>query len=120
MDPSNIMDLAMHHHISQLSLTPTAPAAQKPPRSEIKKQLKAVVTLSNTIQDENNKLQDMKDAWVPFKDIFKQRLLIGELCCQQYQAIKHLKHIESFYPEEIKNRFFLFPRQADILPLNIF
>ena len=77
-------------------------------RKEIKKQLKAVVTLSNTIQDENNKLQDMKDAWEPFRDIFRQRLLIGELCCQQHQAIKHLEHLESFYPEEKHNRFFYF------------
>ena len=118
-----------NHYLSQLSLTPSTPAdniyaeayflysiyswyqrrqAKAKARSNIKKQLKAVVSLSNTIQDENNKLQDMKDAWVPFKDIFKQRLMIGELCCQQYQAIKHLEHIESFYPEEIHDRCFYF------------
>ena len=86
----------------------SAPEMEKPKKSEIKKQLKVVVDLSNTIQDENNKLQDLKDAWVPFKRVFRQRLLIGELCCQQYQAIKHLEYLESFYPEEVKNRFYYF------------
>ena len=117
MDPSNIMDLATHHHfhLSQQSIA-SAPEIQKPPKSEIKKQLKTVVTLSNTLQDENNKLQDMKDAWVPFKQIYQQRLLIGELCCQQYQAIKHLEYLESFYPNEIKNRFFYFRNKPIYFP----
>ena len=118
-----------NQHISQLSLTPSAPAdniyaeayflysvyswyqrrqSKTKAKTEIKKQLKAVVTLTNTIQDENNKLQDMKDAWKPFKDIFRQRLLIGELCCQQHQTIKHLEHLESFYLEERHDRFFYF------------
>ena len=116
MNPSNIMDLAMHHHMSQQSLTPTAPQPQKPPKSEIKKQLKIVVNLSNTLQDENNKLQDMKDAWVPFKQIYSQRLLIGKLCCEQYQAIQHLKYLESFYPKEIHNRFFYFKDKPIYFP----
>ena len=115
MNPSNIMDLAFHH-MSQQSLTPSAPSPQKPPKSEIKKQLKIVVNLSNTIQDENNKLQDMKDAWVPFKQIFQQRLLIGDLCSKQYHAIEKLKYIESFYPEEIHERFFYFKDKPIYFP----
>ena len=125
MDPYYITDLA---HSSQQSLTPSAPTPhcdniyaeayfmysiylwyqRRKAKSAIKKKLKVVVNLSNTIQDENNKLQDMKDAWVPFRQIFDQRLLIGNLCCQQYQAIKELEHEESFYPEEKQNRFFYF------------
>ena len=121
------MDLTTH--TSQLSLTPSAPRddiyaeayfiysvymwyqrrkAKTKARTEIKKRLKTVVTLSNTIQDENNKLQDLKDAWVPFKQIFDQQLLIGTLCTQQYQAVKDLEYVESFYPEEKHNRFFYF------------
>ena len=94
----------------------SAPELEKPRKSEIKKQLKVVVNLSNTIQDENNKLQDLKKAWVPFKRIFRQRLLIGELCCQQYQAIKHLEYLESFYPEELKNRFYYFSDKPIYFP----
>ena len=94
--------------IAQRNKQASAPSLPKPPKSDIKKQLKVVVNLSNKIQDENNKLQDMKDAWVLFKEIFSQRLYIGKLCCEQCQAIKHLEHIESFYPKEIKNRFFYF------------
>ena len=97
----------MESAISQQSIA-SAPELKKPKKSEIKKQLKIVVDLSNTIQDENNKLQDLKDAWVPFKQIFHQRLMIGELCCQQYRAIKHLEYLESFHPEEVKNRFYYF------------
>ena len=118
MDPSNIMDLASHHHfhhLSQQSLA-SAPPIPKPAKSEIKKQLKTVVNLSNTLQDENNKLQDMKDAWVPFKGIFSQRLLIGKLCCEQYQAIERLKYIESFYPKAINNRFFYFQDKPIYFP----
>ena len=94
----------------------SAPKLEKPKKAEIKKQLKVVVNLSNSIQDENNKLQDLKDAWVPFKRIFRQRLLIGELCCEQYQAIKHLEYLESFYPEEIKNRFYYFSERPIYFP----
>ena len=94
--------------IAQRNKQPSAPSTPKPPKSEIKKQLKIVVNLSNTLQDENNKLQDMKDAWVPFKEIFSQRLLIGKLHCEQYKAIKHLEYIESFYPNRKHNRFFYF------------
>ena len=83
-------------------------SSQKPPKSDIKKYLKIVVDFSNIIQDENNKLQDMKDAWEPFEKIFSQRLYIGKLCVKRQQAIKDLQYIESFYPEEIKNRFFYF------------
>ena len=99
--------VVMESAISQQSIA-SAPEMEKPKKSEIKKQLKIVVDLSNTIQDENNKLQDLKDAWVPFKQIFHQRLMIGELCCQQYRAIKHLEYLESFHPEEVKNRFYYF------------
>ena len=113
------MDLIMHHYfhnLSQQSLTPSAPSPWKPSKSQIKKQLKIVVNLSNTLQDENNKLQDMKDAWVPFNQIYSQRLLIGKLCTEQYQAIKHLEYIESFYPDEIRNRFFYFKDKPIYFP----
>ena len=95
---------------------PSAPSIPIPPKSQIKKQLKIVVDLCNTLQDENNKLQDMKDAWVPFKQIFSQRLLIGKLCCEQYQAMEHLKYLESFYPGEIHNRFFYFKDKPIYFP----
>ena len=96
--------------------TPLIPSPPKPPKSEIKKQLKIIVNLSNTLQDENNKLQDMKDAWVPFKEIFSQRLLIGKLCSEQYQAMKRLKYVESFYPGKIHNRFFYFKDKPIYFP----
>ena len=94
----------------------STPLIPKPSKSKIKKQLKTIVNLSNTIQDENNKLQDMKDAWVPFKEIFYQRLFIGKLCCQQCQAIKHLEYIESFYPKKKRNRFFYFKDKPIYFP----
>ena len=75
-------------------------------RREIKRKLKVVVNLSNDIQDENNKLQDMKDAWEPIKKLIDQRLLIGDLCAQQYRAIKELERAEMVFPEERNNRFF--------------
>ena len=77
-------------------------------RREIKKKLKAVVNLSNDIQDENNKLQDMKDAWEPIRKLIDQRILIGDLCAQQYRAIKELERAEIVFPEERNNRFFYF------------
>ena len=85
-----------------------APIIPRPPKSEIKKQLKVVVSLSNIIQDENNKLKSMKDAYLPFKDILKQRLLIGNLSNKQNQAIKQLEYLESFYYGGKNNRFFYF------------
>ena len=89
---------------------------QKPCKSEIKNRLNTIVNLSNIIQDENNKLQDMKDAWVPFKEIFSQQLYIGKLCTQQCQAIKELKYVESFYPKEKRNRFFYFREKPIYFP----
>ena len=102
--------------IAQRNKQPSAPSQPKPPKSEIKKQLKIVVNLSNKLQDENNKLQDLKDAWVPFKQIFQQRLLIGNLCTEQCQAIKHLEYVESFYPGKIRNRFFYFKDKPIYFP----
>ena len=84
------------------------PDPPKPKKSEIKKQLKIIVYQSNILQDENNKLKDMKDQWVPFKEIFAQRIHIGKLCQEQYTAIEVLKKIESFYPKEKHNRFYYF------------
>ena len=77
-------------------------------RREIKKKLKVVVNLSNDIQDENNKLQVMKDAWEPVRKLIDQRILIGDLCAQQYRAIKELEQAEMVFPEERNNRFFYF------------
>ena len=77
-------------------------------KNSIKKYLKIVVDLSNTIQDENNKLQDMKDAWVPFNQLLQQRMTISRLCTLQQRAIKDLQIEESFYPEEKNDRFFYF------------
>ena len=77
-------------------------------RREIKRKLKVVVNLSNDIQDENNKLQDMKDAWEPMRKLIDQRMLIGDLCAQQYRAIKELERAEMVFPEERNNRFFYF------------
>ena len=84
------------------------PDPPKPKKSQIKKQLKVIVDQSNIIQDEHNKLKDMKDQWVPFKEIFQQRLYIGKLCCEQYTAIEVLKKLESFYPKQKHNRFYYF------------
>ena len=92
---------------------PSAPLLKIPKKKDIKKKLKIVVNLSNELQDENNVLKDMKDDWVPFKDIFKQRLKIGELHIKQYKAIEELNYVESFFPEEKKNRFFYF-REVNI------
>ena len=85
-------------------------------KSNIKKYLKIVVDLSNIIQDENNKLQDMKDAWAPFKEILTQRVYIGKLCSKQVQAIKDLEYVESFYPEEKHDRFFYFQDKPIYFP----
>ena len=104
----NMLDFIMHRHFHMQQSQPTAPAPQKPPKSQIKKQLKIVVDQSNILQDEHNKLKDMKNQWVPFKEIFNQRLHIGNLCCEQFTAIKHLEYIESFYPKRKHNRFFYF------------
>ena len=90
------------------TIQPTAPTPPKPKKSEIKKQLKIIVDQSNVLQDEHNNLKDMKDQWVPFKQIFNQRLYIGKLHCKQYAAIEHLKYLESFHPKEKHNRFFYF------------
>ena len=124
MEPYPITDLA---HTSQLVLVPSAPHCRsdvyaeayfiysvymwykrRQAKSAIKKKLRVVVNLSNTIQDENNKLQDMKDAWAPFRELLQQRLLIGDLCSQQYRAIKEMEHEESVFPDEKNNRFFYF------------
>ena len=94
--------------IAQQNTEASAPVLPKPSKSAIKKKLKIVVDLSNTIQDENNKLQDMKDAWVPFRELQQQRLLIGDLCAQQYRAIKEMEQEESAFPDEKNNRFFYF------------
>ena len=85
-------------------------------KSDIKKYLKIVVDLSNIIQDENNILQDMKDAYFPFNEILTQRLYIGRLCSKQYQAIKDLEYVESLYPDEIRNRFFYFKDKPIYFP----
>ena len=87
---------------------PSAPLLKIPKKKDIKKKLKIIVELSNDLQDENNVLKDMKDAWVPFKDIYNQRLKIGELHIKQHKAIEELNYIESFFPDEKKNRFFFF------------
>ena len=106
------------YHISQTDLiTPSAPSYHSDiytwyqkvkARREIKRKLKVVVNLSNNIQDENNKLQDMKDAWKPMRKLIDQRMLIGDLCAQQYRAIKELEQAEMAFPEERNNRFFYF------------
>ena len=106
------------YHISQTNLiTPSAPSQHNyiyawyqkvKTRSEIKRKLKAVVNLSNDIQDENNKLQEMKDAWRPMRELINQRMLIGDLCSQQYRAIKELEQAEMVFPKERNNRFFYF------------
>ena len=101
MEPQHFTDLM---HTSQTDLIPTAPCHRSDiyaevyfmysvyqwyqkvkARRTIKRKLKVVVNLSNDIQDENNKLQDMKDAWEPMRKLIDQRLLIGDLCAQQYR-----------------------------------
>ena len=86
--------------------SPSAPL--KPKKSEIKKQLKIVVNQSGVLQDENNKLKDMKDQWLPFNQIYQQRLLIGNLVTEQHKAIEQLLYLESFYSDEKHNRFYYF------------
>ena len=78
----------------------------KPKKKEIKKQLKIIVNQSNTLQDAVNILKDMKEKYLPFNEIFRQRLYIGELCTEQQKTIKHLNYLESFFPKEKHNRFF--------------
>ena len=121
MEPYHFTDLM---HTSQTELvSPSAPCHRSDiyavysvymwyqkvkARREIKRKLKVVVNLSNDIQDENNKLQDMKDAWEPIRKLIDQRMLIGDLCAQQYRAIKELEKAEMVFPEERNNRFFYF------------
>ena len=101
------------YHISQTNLiTPSAPSQHNYIYAWYQKvktrKLKAVVNLSNDIQDENNKLQEMKDAWRPMRELINQRMLIGDLCSQQYRAIKELEQAEMVFPKERNNRFFYF------------
>ena len=80
-----------------------------PPVSSIKKQLKKVVKSSNTLLDAVNELKDMKENYnIPFRKLFQQRLHISELCIKQREEIAYLHHLESFYPDEKRNRFFYF------------
>ena len=124
MEPYQFTDLM---HTSQTDLIPSAPChrsdiyaevyfiysvymwhKRRKAQKAIKKKLKIVVNLSNDIQDENNKLQDLKDAWAPFRELLNQRILIGDLCAQQYRAIKEMEQEEMVFPDEKNNRFFYF------------